>query len=74
MTFTLDDKKYTYTPNTKFIIELGKDKGAYRQKHTMSNIDQAFLYYKGYNIAFGFKKRLVMKNGNVRTVLAKYLS
>lgn len=73
-TVTLDGKKLAYTSETLFLVQLGKNRGAYRTKYTFKgNIHQAVTYYRGLNVAYGYKKRLLMPSAK-HPVLAKQIT
>lgn len=73
-TVTLDGKKLAYTSETLFLVQVGKNRGAYRTKYTFKgNIHQAVAYYRGLNVAYGYKKRLYVPSFNKPT-LAKLIT
>ena len=68
---TIDDRKVAYTSETLFLVQLGKNRGAYRTKWTFKGDPfEAAKYYRGLNVGLGYKKRLLMPNAK-RPVLAK---
>lgn len=73
-TVTLDGKKLVYTNMTEFLVQIGKNRSAYRTKwRFVGNIHQAVTYYRGLNVGYGYKKRLLMPSAK-HPVLAKELT
>ncbi len=73
-TATLDGKRIAYTDNTTFLVQVGKGNRAYATRYAFKgNLHQAVLYYRGINIGYGYKKRLVMPDA-IRPVLARAFS
>lgn len=73
-TVTLDGKRLAYTNQTEFLVQIGKNRGAYRTKWRFTgDIHQAVAYYKGLNVSYGYKKRLVMPSAK-KPVLAKVIT
>jgi hypothetical protein len=73
-TATLDGKHIAYTDDTRFEVQIGRGKSAYKTRYTLTgNLHQAVLYYQGINIGRGYKKRLVMPDA-MRPVLARAFS
>lgn len=73
-TVTLDGKQLAYTNQTEFLVQIGKNRGAYRTKwRFVGNIHQAVAYYRGLNVGLGYKKRLVMPSAK-KPVLAKVIT
>lgn len=73
-TVTLDGKKLAYTSETLFLVQVGKNRSAYRTKWSFTgNIHQAVAYYRGLNVAYGYKKRLYVPSFNKPT-LAKLIT
>ena len=73
-TVTIDDRKVAYTSETVFLVQLGKNRGAYRTKYRFTgNIHQAVAYYRGLNVGLGYKKRLYVPSFNKPT-LAKQIT
>lgn len=56
----------------EYLIQVGKDKGAYKNRYIVSSWEQAFRYYSGLNIHSGYKKRLIRNPGG--KVIARYIS
>lgn len=70
-TITIDNRKVAYTSETLFLVQLGKNRGAYRTKWAFKGDPfEAAKYYRGLNVGLGYKKRLLMPNAK-RPVLAK---
>lgn len=70
----LDGKRIAYHSGTKFEIQLGKGKSAYKTVQSFEgNLYQAALTYTGYNVHSGYKKRLIAHSMN-KPVLARYIS
>jgi hypothetical protein len=64
VTFTIDDKHYQAGKDSKFFIQIGKrsksGKIRYEPRGTFGpeQIGQCFAYFRGYNIAAPYVKRL----------------
>ena len=73
-TVTLDGKKLAYTSETLFLVQVGKNRGAYRTRYSFTgNIHQAVTYYRSINVGRGYKKRLYVPSFNKPT-LAKQIT
>ena len=73
-TVTLDGKQVAYSSDTEFLVQVGKNRGAYRTRYRFTgNIHQAVAYYKAINVAYGYKKRLYVPSFNKPT-LAKQIT
>lgn len=73
-TVTLDGKKLAYTNQTEFLVQIGKNRSAYRTKWSFTgNIHQAVAYYRALNVGRGYKKRLLMPSAKHPT-LAKQIT
>lgn len=73
-TVTLDGKQLAYTNQTEFLVQIGKNRGAYRTKwRFVGDIHQAVAHYRGLNVGLGYKKRLVMPSAK-KPVLAKVIT
>lgn len=73
-TVTLDGKKLAYTSETLFLVQVGKNRGAYRTKYTFKGDPfEAAKYYRGLNVGLGYKKRLYVPSFNKPT-LAKQIT
>ena len=73
-TVTLDGKKIAYSSETEFLVQVGKNRGAYRTRYSFTgNIHQAVAYYRGLNVGRGYKKRLYVPSFNKPT-LAKQIT
>lgn len=66
--------EFEYNAYTKFKIQVGKGKSSYDNRFVTGNLNQALLLYNGINIGNGYKKRLLLDNPNLITVLAKAAS
>ena len=49
----------------EFLIQIGRNKSAYKTKYKFATLTQAHLWYRAINIGNGYKKRLIM-NGKVK--------
>lgn len=56
----------------KYAVQLGKDQGSYRTVLSTDNAAQASLYYRGYNVGRGYKKRLLENGKVVARVITNY--
>ena len=73
-TVTLDGKKLAYTSETLFLVQVGKNRSAYRTRYSFTgNIHQAVTYYRALNVGRGYKKRLYVPSFNKPT-LAKQIT
>lgn len=74
-TATINDKKIAYTSETKFLIEVGKNKSAYKSRYSeIGNLSQAIMNYKMINVGNGYKKRLAMQLSGKKLILARQFS
>lgn len=46
-------------------VQVGKDKGSYRERYTLEREGQALAWYMGINVHSGYKKRLLDPEGRV---------
>jgi hypothetical protein len=73
-TATLDGNKIIYTEDTEFLVQVGRKSSAYQTRYSFrGNLHQAVLYFRGINIGYGYKKRLLMP-GARKPVLARAFS
>lgn len=60
-TAEIDGKRIAYSSETKFYVQLGRYKSAYRTRYTIKGtLGLAVFYYRALNIGNGYKKRLLM--------------
>lgn len=73
--FNFNGKTIYHSSEARFIVEVTRTKhpkSNYREKHSVASPAAAFGWYVGTNIGNGFKKRLVMVEGDgKRTVLTR---
>jgi len=68
-TVTIDGKRMAYTNQTEFLVQVGKNRSAYRTRYRfVGNIHQAAKYYRAINVGHGYKKRLYAPSMNVPTI------
>jgi hypothetical protein len=73
-TATLDGKSVAFTEQTEFLVEVGRNQGAYRTRYSFKgDLAQAVFYYNAINIGNGYKKRLRAPSMN-KPVLARQFS
>lgn len=61
MTITINNVEYDVEEETKYQIQVGKNKSRYENVYVIiGNSTQAVMYYKGINIGNGYKKRLLI--------------
>ena len=73
-TAELDGKRIAYTDETNFHVQVGKGRGAYKPRYTITgSLGQALFYYHGINIGYGYKKRLIAPSLN-KPLLARQFS
>ncbi len=66
---TIDGKRMAYTSMTEFLVQVGKNRSAYRTRYRfVGNIHQAAMYYRAINVGLGYKKRLYAPSMNVPTI------
>jgi hypothetical protein len=71
---TFNGKRICYHDNTEFLVQVGKNKSAYKTRYSFrGNIGQAVAYYNGINIGRGYKKRLYSPQMNM-PLLARQFS
>ena len=71
----LDGKVITYQGDSLFLVQVGRPR--YETKYcVMGNLNKAIFWYKGINIGYGYRKRLLLvRNTHSKpTVLARQLS
>lgn len=74
-TVTLDGKKLAYTNQTEFLVQVGKNRGAYRTRYRFTgNIHQAVAHYRAINVGLGYKKRLLLRSNKYQRSLAKQIT
>lgn len=74
LTATIDGKNVAYTNKTQFLVQVGKNKSAYKTRYSIvGNIGQAIMYYNGINVGNGYKKRLLVPSFN-KPLLARQFS
>jgi hypothetical protein len=70
-------KKIFHPTLSKFIhyeIQIGKGKGSYKTKYTLTNQFEAIKYYRGINIGNGYKKRFVEVYDDGKNVVFRQFS
>lgn len=73
-TVTIDSRKLAYTSETVFLVQVGKNRGAYRTMWSFNGDPfEAAKYYRGLNVGRGYKKRLLMPHAKHPT-LAKQIT
>lgn len=73
-TVTIDGKPLAYTNQTVFLVQIGKNRGAYRTKWSFKGDPfRAAKYYRGLNVGLGYKKRLLMPSAK-HPVLARQIT
>ena len=61
----LDGRKIAYTEETQFLVQIGKNKCAYKTKYRIKeNIFLAVGLYNCINIGNGYKKRIIAPSFN----------
>ena len=55
-------------PTPIYLVQVGRYRGAYRTRYATANEAQAYLLYRGLNIGYGYKARLL---ANGRTLARK---
>lgn len=43
---------------TRYLVQVGRYRGAYRTRYATTNEAQAYLLYRGLNVGYGYKARL----------------
>lgn len=73
-TATLNGKQIAFSSVTKFEVQVGRYRSAYRTHYAFTgSLAKAVAYYNAINIGRGYKKRLVMVGAN-KPVLARAMS
>ena len=73
-TATVDGKNVAYCNETEFLVQVGRNQGAYKTRYSiMGDLAKACFYYRSLNIGNGYKKRLLVPAFN-KPVLARYAS
>lgn len=73
-TAEVDGKSVAYTNETEFLVQVGRDKGAYTTRYSFTgDISRACFYYRCVNIGRGYKKRLIAPSFN-KPILARAFS
>lgn len=71
---TLDGKRIAYTNRTEFLVQVGKNRSAYRTRYRfVGDIHKAAAHYRAINVGLGYKKRLYVPSFNKPT-LAKMVT
>lgn len=71
---TLDGKRIAYTNQTEFLVQVGKNRSAYRTRYRfVGDIHKAAAHYRAINVGLGYKKRLYVPSFNKPT-LAKMVT
>ncbi len=71
---TINGKQIAYTNQTEFLVQVGKNRSAYRNKYRfVGDIHQAAAHYRAINVGLGYKKRLYAPSMKVPT-LAKMVT
>lgn len=66
----LDGRQVAYTPETTFLVQVGKGKSSYGTRYVFTgDLRAAVQYYNCINIGNGYKKRLLMPSAK-KPVLA----
>lgn len=70
----LNGVKVAYHDDTEFLVQVGKNSGAYETRYRfVGNLAIAVFYFNGINIGNGYKKRLLMPSAK-KPVLARAFS
>ena len=66
---TIDGKRLAYTNRTEFLVQVGKNRSAYRTRYRfVGDIHEAAKYYRAINVGLGYKKRLYAPSMKVPTI------
>ena len=66
---TIDGKRMAYTSMTEFLVQVGKNRSAYRTRYRfVGDIHEAARYYRAVNVGHGYKKRLYAPSMKVPTI------
>lgn len=64
----LNGKPILYSPITQFYVQVGRYRGAYTTRYTITgNLERAVKYFRCINIGNGYKKRLMMEDLKLAT-------
>lgn len=73
-TATLNGKHIAYSSETEFLVQIGKNKSAYKTRYRfVGDLGKAVFYFKCISIRRGYKKRLLAPTMN-KPVLARQFS
>lgn len=66
---TIDGKRMVYTSMTEFLVQVGKNRSAYRTRYRfVGDIYEAAKYYRAINVGLGYKKRLYAPSMKTPTI------
>lgn len=66
---TIDGKRMAYTNMTEFLVQVGKNRSAYRTRYRfIGDIHEAARYYRSLNVGHGYKKRLYAPSMKTPTI------
>jgi len=66
---TIDGKRMAYTSMTEFLVQVGKNRSAYRTRYRfVGDIHKAAAHYRAVNVGHGYKKRLYAPSMKVPTI------
>jgi hypothetical protein len=66
---TIDGRRMVYTSMTEFLVQVGKNRSAYRTRYRfVGDIHQAAAHYRAINVGLGYKKRLYAPSMKTPTI------
>lgn len=74
--FHYNGKTHFYNGSTIFYVEEGRYEGTYKKldKFSADELHVAISLYERLRVSKGYKKRLVMSNNGMRTIIAREIS
>jgi len=70
----IDGKQIAYTDQSVFLVQIGRGRGSYRTKYSITgSLGKACFYYRCVNVGNGYKKRLICESLN-KPLIARQFS
>ena len=74
-TATVNGKSISYSSETSFLVQVGKNSSAYRTRFAFKgNFAQVWAHFASINVGNGFKKRILMPSCSKNPVIASQFS
>ena len=73
MEININNKKFIINDKTRFCIQMGKGRSAYKDRYVfVGELEKALFYYRCINIGYGYKKRLLINQKVVTRAFSRY--